>query len=175
MRFNKKILALLTVASIGFSLVACSAEKENEPVTTGEGTKVEDSKVEAEEKTEEANTEEAKVEETPKQEEVVLVDDETAKIIVTEKAMDELFGAGYKVSIENKSDKKIIVQSRDMSIDGTMSEPIFSVEVTAGKKANGDMIFMDIKTLEDLKNLEGKVVVLDENFAEVSSYDVTLE
>lgn len=56
-----------------------------------------------------------------------------------------------------------------------MEEPIFSVEVTAGKKANDNMTFMNIESLEALKNLEGKLVIIDENFSDIKSYDMTIE
>ena len=38
-----------------------------------------------------------------------------------EKSNDEIFGPMYKFLIENKSDKKLTVQSRDTSIDGVMA------------------------------------------------------
>ena len=110
------------------------------------------------------------------EDEVVLVDDELARIVVTEKFNDEILGPSYKVSVENKTDKKIIVQTRDVSIDGVMEEPIFSVEVTAGKKANDNMTFMNIESLEALKNLEGKLLIMDdESYDELRSYDMTIE
>lgn len=140
------------------SFVACSSP-ETSKVESGSATPVEEQKDEAE----------------VKQEEVVLVDDELAKIVVTEKFNDEIFGPSYKVSVENKTDKKIIVQTRDISIDGVMEEPIFSIEVTAGKKANDNMTFMNIEGLDNLKNLEGKLVIIDENFNDIKSYDMTIE
>lgn len=140
------------------SFVACSSP-ETSKVESGSATPVEEQKDEAE----------------VKQEEVVLVDDELAKIVVTEKFNDEIFGPSYKVSVENKTDKKIIVQTRDISIDGVMEEPIFSIEVTAGKKANDNMTFMNIEGLDNLKNLEGELVIIDENFNDIKSYDMTIE
>ena len=106
---------------------------------------------------------------------MILADDDVVKIVVTEKVNDEVFGPTYKFLIENKSDKKLTVQSRDTSIDGVMSEPVFSVDIMPGKKANGDMTFMDVESLDKLKNLEGKLVVVDEDFNDVSSYNITIE
>ena len=107
--------------------------------------------------------------------EVVLADDDVVKIIVTEKSNDEIFGPMYKFLIENKSDKKLTIQSRDTSIDGVMADPIFSVDIMPGKKANGEMTFMDIESLEQLKNLEGKIIVMDEDYNDISSYNITIE
>ena len=157
MKLNKSI-RLMLIGVVTMSFVACSSP-ETSKVESGSATPVEEQKDEAE----------------VKQEEVVLVDDELARIVVTEKFNDEIFGPSYKVSIENKTDKKIIVQTRDVSIDGVMEEPIFSVEVTAGKKANDNMTFMNIESLEALKNLEGKLVIIDENFSDIKSYDMTIE
>ncbi|WP_276699641.1 hypothetical protein [Romboutsia ilealis] len=157
MKLNKSI-RLMLIGVMAMSFVACS-NPETSKVESGSATPVEEQKDEAE----------------VKQEEVVLVDDDLAKIVVTEKFNDEIFGPSYKVSVENKTDKKIIVQTRDVSIDGVMEEPIFSVEVTAGKKANDNMTFMNIESLEALKNLEGKLVIVDENFSDIKSYDMTIE
>ena len=54
-------------------------------------------------------------------------------------------------------------------------DPIFSVDIMPGKKANGEMIFMDIESLEQLKNLEGKIIVMDEDYNDISSYNITIE
>ncbi len=160
MKLNKSI-RLMLIGAMAMSFVACSTP-ETSKVESGSATPVE-------EKKEDESTGEVV------QEELVLVDDELAKIVVTEKFNDEIFGPSYKVSVENKTDKKIIVQTRDVSIDGVMEEPIFSVEVTAGKKANDNMTFMNIESLEALKNLEGKLVIVDENFSDIKSYDMTIK
>ena len=161
MKLNKSI-RLMLIGVMAMSFVACS-DPETSKVEGGSATPVEEKK------------EEKEVLEV-KQDEVVLVDDELARIVVTEKFNDEILGPSYKVSVENKTDKKIIVQTRDVSIDGVMEEPIFSVEVTAGKKANDNMTFMNIESLEALKNLEGKLLIMDdESYDELRSYDMTIE
>lgn len=158
MKLNKSIRVML-IGVMAMSFVACS-NPETSKVESGSATPVEEQKDEAE----------------VKQEELVLVDDELAKIVITEKFNDEIFGPSYKVSVENKTDKKIMVQTRDISIDGVMEDPVFSVEVTAGKKANENMTFMNIESLEALKNLEGKLVIIDdESYDDLRSYDITIE
>ena len=160
MKFKKyttvALAGLLTVAMVG-----CS-DSGSENVESGNATKIEESK-------ETSNTEESA------KEEIVLVDDDIIKIVVTEKVNDEIFGATYNFLIENKSDSKFIVQSRDTSVDGVMQDPIFSVDVMPKKKANGNMTFMDIENLDQLKNLEGKLVVIDENFNTISSYEIAID
>ena len=158
---NKKILTLLSMGILSASLVACSSD-DDEKVETGNTTQVEQS---SEEQTSDVESEAT---------EVVLVDDDTIKATVTEKTVD-VFGAGYNITIENKTDKKIIVQTRETSIDGVMEDPIFSEEITSGKTSKGMMQFMNITELEDLKNLEGKLVVLDEDYMDLKVYDMTIE
>ena len=158
---NKKILSLISIGILSISLVACSSD-DSEKVETGNATQVEQSNGEQASDIESEATE------------VVLVDDDTIKATVTEKTVD-VFGAGYNVTIENKTDKKIIVQTRETSIDGVMEDPIFSEEITAGKTSKGMIQFMNITELDDLKNLEGKLVVLDEDYMDLKVYDMIIE
>lgn len=95
MKLNKSI-RLMLIGVVAMSFVACS-DPETSKVESGSATPVEEQKDETKDVLE------------VKQEEVVLVDDELAKIVVTEKFNDEIFGPSYKVSVENKTDKKIIV------------------------------------------------------------------
>lgn len=162
MKLKKQLGIILITGVLSVMAVGCSSPGK-EKVEKGNATSTE------EKKTSEAPPKEEK------KEEVVLVDDDTAKISVLEKVNDEIFGPKFKFLIENKSDQKIIVQSRDTSIDGTMEEPVFSVEVTPGKKANGEMSFINIEDINNLKNLEGKLVILDENFGELQSSNIQID
>ena len=159
---KRKSLAMLVALSMSTALVGCSSD-ENSNSEGGSATQEQ-----SQEETQEKEKEET-------QEALVLVDDETVKVTIVEKINDEIFGPTYKVEIENKTDKKMIVQTRDVSVDGMMEDPLFSEEITAGKKAQGDMTFMNIEGLENLKNIEGKLVILDENYGEVTSYDMVIE
>lgn len=154
----KNSLRVLLVGAMAMSMVACS-EPETNKVEEGSATPVE----------------EKKPNEEAKQEEIVLVDDDLAKIVVTGKGIDEVLGPKYTFLIENKSDKKIIVQSRDTSIDGTMEDNLFSVDVMPGKKANGDMVFSNIENIDGLKNLEGKLVICGEDFMDIQTYDMNIK
>jgi len=161
MKISKKILGLIFAGVLSMSLVACSTETEKVDSDAGSAAPVEEKK----EDVKEAETE---------KEDLVLIDDDLVKVTVTEKIVDA-FGAGYNVTVENKSDKKLIVQTRDTSISGVMEEPIFSPEVMPGKTSKDMMQFMNITKLEELKNLEGKIVVIDENYNDLQSYDMNIE
>ena len=153
---SKKVLGLILAGILTLGMVGCST---SEKVDSGSATPTEEKK--------EAPAKEEK------KDEIVLVDDENIKAIITEKKADPL-GAGYMISVENKLDKKIVVQTRDTSVDGTMEEPIFSLDIMPGKIAKGMMQFMNVTELDNLKNVEGKLVVMDEDFSEIQSYDLSI-
>lgn len=114
----------------------------------------------------------------------VLLDDEVAKVTLTgiETVRDEIFGDEYKIKleIENKSDKTIIVQSDQVSLDGLMvGDMVFFSETVAGeKRAVGSM---DIMALEDElpdfnENLEFKLIVIDEEtFSTISETPISVD
>lgn len=70
-------------------------------------------------------------------------EDENVKITYT--GIEESYSTDVKFTIENKSDKKIIVQARDVSVNGIMTNPIFSCNITPGKKANDSMSFYNLQ------------------------------
>lgn len=61
---------------------------------------------------------------------------------------DPIWGPSIRVSIENKGTRNLTVQTRDVSINGFMVDPMFSSDVNAGKHAIDDITFMD----SDLEN-----------------------
>lgn len=76
----------------------------------------------------------------------VIYEDEIVQITYTGIEKDLSFGwTDVKLTIENKSDKKICVQDQDVSINGVMTDPIFSCEITKGKKANDIMTFTHLE------------------------------
>ena len=50
-------------------------------------------------------------------------------------------GEEVKLFIQNSSDKKYVVQTRDVSINGVMANPVFSCNVAAGKSAYDSIKF----------------------------------
>lgn len=183
----KKLLVFL--ASMSLFLLAACGESTTEEVSSELKKEAETEKVEAEKKKEEV-TEEAEEEATTDVEEVNqnIADDDIVKIdlINVERVTDEFMGDSIKVNfeIENRSDVKIVVQSRDLSIDGYMADDIssMSAEVMPGKKAKDsltiDELFLDegeeLPKLED--TLEMSLLVADyETFEDINSYDVHID
>lgn len=95
--------------------------------------------------------------------ELVLVEDNLVKIVATEKVKD-LFGSGIEIIAENKTDKNIIVQTRNTSVNGVMSDALLSIDITPGKKGVSTMTFMDITELKNLINIEGNLAVISDDF-----------
>lgn len=129
----KKFLFLLFAAMM---VLAACGETEEKPK--------EISKVEKE--SDNTSSNESEVEEKESDYDQVLIDSETVKVTLESisKIEDKMFDEEYhlvKMSIENKSDKTIIIQTDEVSIDGLMvtDNVFFSEEVAGGKKANGKM------------------------------------
>lgn len=60
-----------------------------------------------------------------------------------------IFGPELILLIDNQSSRPITVQCRDASIDGYMVETIMSEDVSAGKRAIGDLTIME-SSLEEI-------------------------
>lgn len=60
-----------------------------------------------------------------------------------------IFGPGIVVYIENNNKKNVTVQTREVSINGFMVEPMFSSDVVSGKCAVDTITFMDTELEED--------------------------
>lgn len=77
------------------------------------------------------------------------------------KSSSFLGGQEVKVMIENTSNKDMVVQVRDCSVNGFMIDPIFSCDIAAGKKAADSIKFMDSDLKENgitnIQDVEFKV------------------
>jgi len=87
------------------------------------------------------------------------------KIVVKGLSEDDIFGPRIVVYIENNGDKDITVQTRDVSINGFMVEPLFSCDVAAGKRAVNAITFMETDLEENgitaIENVEMSFHVFD--------------
>lgn len=73
---------------------------------------------------------------------------------------DSFWGSDLYLYIENNTDQNIVIQTRDVSINGFMVDPIFSCDITAGKKAFDSITFFESDLTEnavtDIQELELK-------------------
>lgn len=87
----------------------------------------------------------------------VLVDDNIVKIEMVGIEDNSFYdGKDIKLKITNKTDSTICVQTREMSIDGTMVDDnvIFSDEIAGGMKSNDEITVAEFSG--DVVNVKGK-------------------
>jgi len=110
--------------------------------------------------------------------------DDSGKVVLEENGFKFVFkdidykssytGPEIKVYIENNSDQDVIVQISDVSINGFMMEPIFSVDVSAGKKAYDAISFFkenfEENGVESMEEMDFKVIIF-----EMNSWETILE
>lgn len=99
-------------------------------------------------------------------EELVLVDQDGIKVTAKSLELEGSFiGPQLKVLVENESEAAVIVQVRDVSINGITVESPFSCNVAAGKKANDEISFMSSELeragITDLGEIELKLHIFD--------------
>ena len=88
------------------------------------------------------------------------------KVVVKKlNSSDSFWGSDVHLYIENNTTNDITVQSRDVSINGFMVDPIFSCEIMVGKKAFDTMTFMESDLTDngitDITDLEFKLHIFD--------------
>lgn len=94
----------------------------------------------------------------PTVEEQVLVDRDGVRITLKGLSTDGFMGPEIQLLVENSSAVNVTVQTRDMSVNGFMTEPVFSCDVAAGKSANDSITLMDSELesagIEKIMNFE---------------------
>lgn len=131
----KRVLSVLLALILCLSMVACggfSGEVVKKPVDVAPGSDPQESQ-----ETEQADKPEVTIEET------VLVDMDGVKITAKSLEVDAFFGSEIKLLIENNSGKDLTFQCGHASVNGYMMDPMMSVDVVNGKKANDSLTFME--------------------------------
>jgi len=95
-----------------------------------------------------------------------VVDTGNINIIVQKlNSADSFWGSDVYVYAENNTDADLTIQTRDVSINGFMVEPIFSCDIAAGKKAYDTITFMETdlqdNSITDITELELKFSIFD--------------
>ena len=87
------------------------------------------------------------------------------KIVVRGLNTDGFFGPSVIIYAENNSDKNVTIQSRDVSVNGFMIDPMFSCDVVKGKKAIDVMSFFESDIEEnditEIENIELSFHIFD--------------
>lgn len=94
-------------------------------------------------------------------------------IKVTVKGFDQDSSGPYlNVLVENDSDRNIVIQTKNSSLNGYMIDFLFSCDVAPGKKAN-DKILMDLRSIDlsgigKIYDIDFDLVILDDNFSTIA-------
>lgn len=127
----KKLIALLLTFALLLVLCACGSDEKNQETKP---TNAPDS-----------TTGPAEEEETTKQfdiGEIIVADNADCSVKITGMEIDALWGLALRVQIENRTeDASRVVCVDSAAINGVQCASFFSVDVTAGKKANEDITF----------------------------------
>ena len=73
---------------------------------------------------------------------------------------ESVFGPGLVLFIENTADQAITVQARDVSVNGTAADVIFSEDVLAGKRSAAVVTLIGV-SLEEIREMKFCLRVLD--------------
>lgn len=143
----KKIIALLLVAMLAFTFVACSGLTTQDPDADPDAN-VEDSPSDENNEGAEDQDEDEADEEGSKGEvtftEMVAVDNDQCSIKITGIDSESFWGYSLNVQLENKSADKTYMFSVDSAaVNGVACDPLFATEVAAGKKANDSITFTE--------------------------------
>ena len=160
MALKNKILSALIATICIFSFVGCTSNSQS--TTTKNETKETTAKIETKQKDKEEKN-------------IVLVDNDSAKITYKTIDKDRGMGSTLILLVENKSDKDIIVQTDKVSTDDMMSDTICSIEVAKGKKAEDELTLMTNDSKKDFKKVEGTFKILDSNYQEIASPNFKLD
>lgn len=149
----KKVLSLLVAILFLLSLNACCAT--TDPELLSPSISSDDSNLENESPNASADLGQVQNDTIS---ETVLLDEAGVKITAKSLEMNSLLGPEIKLLIENTSGINLTVQARNVSVNGYMIEPIMSVDIVSGKKANDSIIFSEsdldlcgIKTIADIE------------------------
>ncbi|MGN0633337.1 MAG: zinc ribbon domain-containing protein [Oscillospiraceae bacterium] len=103
----------------------------------------------------------------------VLYDDNGVKIVAQYVDEESFWGSAVLLYIENNSDKNIIVQSGDVSVNGFMVDSLMSDTVYAGKKCLSDITLfqssLDENGITEIESIETSLKIMDENYNEIGN------
>ena len=69
-------------------------------------------------------------------EDIVLIDNDTCKMVVTGFEQDDIWGYSMNVYLENKTDKELMFSTDGVAVNGFMCDPFWAESVMPGKRSN---------------------------------------
>lgn len=161
---KRKILIMLTTCIISLNLVACN--------------NIEDTQISDEETKGDTVSSQINKEKDLFDEEVVIIDDETAKVKISGKEkLTPGNSIGYIFSISNKSNEKLVFYVKDVTVDGNKYETSLDEGLKMTLEPNTDfstqITVSNIESLDELKNTNG-IFCIEVN-SDVKEYNFELE
>ncbi|MBO4280685.1 MAG: hypothetical protein J5872_02420 [Lachnospiraceae bacterium] len=99
--------------------------------------------------------------------EQVVVNDDQFTAIILDNVYDEVWGYTVNFYFENNSDKKVSFNFDDVSVNGYMLDPYFTVTLAPGMKAYDSMSFSDTRlkdsNITKVEEIEYKIRIYDPN------------
>jgi hypothetical protein len=110
----------------------------------------------------------------PKEKQKVLLDNEYVKItFLGIIKMDN--SKQVKIQVENKSNQYLLVQTRNVSVNGHMVEGLFSPNVEAGKSAISQIEFNNSDITNGFNNITGKFLTIANDYETLDEADFSIE
>lgn len=105
---------------------------------------------------------------------IIMYDDNGIEVMVKGLDEDSFFGPYVKVYIANNTDQDITIQTRNVSINGFMVDPLFSTDVLSGKHAISGITFLTSE-LEENEITEIKTLELNLHIFDSTSWETILD
>ncbi|MBO5247733.1 MAG: hypothetical protein J6B54_00340 [Clostridia bacterium] len=107
-----------------------------------------------------------------------LYDEDGIKVIAKKlSSRDSFWGSELYLYIENNTEENITIQTKDVSINGFMVDPVFSCEILSGKVAFSSVTFLESDLtdngIEDITELELKLNIFNkETWDDIKDTDI---
>jgi hypothetical protein len=111
----------------------------------------------------------------PKENQKVLVDDNYVKITYLGVDKASPYFKRVSLQIENKSGQDLIIQTRDVSVDGVMQFGMLSPTITAGKIANDSIEFNNNSISTNFESIEGKFNIISKNYETIKQESFSIK
>lgn len=91
----------------------------------------------------------------------LIINTDKIKVYFIRMSRNEEDEINLNLCIENKTDNEVIVEGKDISVDGKLTEPTFRCSISAGTRVYDKMIFKN--DIQQLINFEGTFVMIETN------------
>lgn len=95
----------------------------------------------------------------------LIINTDKMKVYFIRMSRNEEDEINLNLCIENKSDKEVVVEGKDISVDGKVTEPTFRCSISAETRVYDKMIFKN--DIQQLINFEGTFVMIETNTEKV--------